>query len=336
MRIILLIWLLSGWVSNSFSNDSITVVSGRVTDSQTGEALTGASVIYASARGVITDNNGQFQFSSPPGKLNLRVRYVGYESFEEVIQLVPGEEIFLEIKMARLLNEIEQIVVSATKSEQKISDLTVSMSLIKPYVLNENHISDPEELMNKSPGIEVLDGQASIRGGSGFSYGAGSRVLALIDGLPMLSADAGNIKWQFLPLENLSQVEIIKGASSVLYGSSALNGIINFRTVQASEKPRTRFYAETGIYGKPDNRNWAWWDSPRVFSNTSFGYVRKIGHNDVAIGSGLQYSNGYRRLNDEKLGRLSIRFAHTSQKISKLVYGMAIQSGITQKNDFVL
>ncbi|MCK7529808.1 MAG: TonB-dependent receptor plug domain-containing protein [Marinilabiliales bacterium] len=48
-----------------------------------------------------------------------------------------------------------------------------------------------------------------------------------------------SIKWNFLPLENLSQVEIIKGASSVLYGSSALNGVINFRTADASNIPLT-------------------------------------------------------------------------------------------------
>ena len=152
-----------------------------------------------------------------------------------------------------------------------------------------------------TPGIEVMDGQASVRGGSGFSYGAGSRVLALIDGLPMVSADAGNIKWQFLPLENLSQVEIIKGASSVLYGSSALNGIINFRTADATNIPVTQFYAETGIFGKARNRNWVWWDTPRVFSNVSFSHLQKFGKTDLGVSANLLIDEGYRRLNDEKL-----------------------------------
>jgi len=71
---------------------------------------------------------------------------------------------------------------------------------------------------------------APDQGGSGYSYGAGSRVLVLVDDLPLLSPDAGDVKWDYLPVENISQVEIIKGASSVLYGSSALNGIINVRT----------------------------------------------------------------------------------------------------------
>ncbi len=137
-------------------------------------------------------------------------------------------------------------MVSADRIEKRVAELSVSMNIVKPSVISQNHITEIQELINKTSGIEVLDGQASIRGGSGFSYGAGSRVLALIDGLPMLSADAGNIKWQYLPLENLAQIEIIKGASSVMYGSSALNGIINFRTADADIIPVTQFQHRSG------------------------------------------------------------------------------------------
>jgi iron complex outermembrane receptor protein len=161
------------------------------------------------------------------------------------------------------IREIDQIVVSADKIEKRVAELSVSMDIVKSSFLSNNHITDAQEIINKTPGIEVMDGQASVRGGSGFSYGAGSRVLALIDGLPVLSADAGNIQWQFLPLENLAQVEIIKGASSVLYGSSALNGIINFRTADATNTPVTQFFTEAGIYDKPKNKNWIQ-DTPRA------------------------------------------------------------------------
>ena len=112
--------------------------------------------------------------------------------------------------------EIDQIVVSADKIEKRVAELSVSIDIVKPSFLSDNHITDAAEIINKTPGIEVMDGQASVRGGSGFSYGAGSRVLALIDGFSMLSADAGNIKWQYLPMENLAQIEIIK----VLHQSS--------------------------------------------------------------------------------------------------------------------
>ena len=116
-------------------------------------------------------------------------------------------------------------------------------------------------------------------------WAAGS--LALIDGLPVLSPDAGNIKWQFLPLENISQVEIIKGASSVLYGSSALNGIINFRTADASNIPNTQFFAETGIYRQTQKQKLGMVELTKIFFDISFLIFRKIGKTDLGLGINL-------------------------------------------------
>ena len=234
------------------------------------------------------------------------------------------------------IREIDQIVVSAGKREQRVADLTVSMDVIRSSFLSSNHITDAQEILNKTPGIEVMDGQASVRGGSGFSYGAGSRVLALIDGLPMLSADAGNIKWQFLPLENISQVEIIKGAASVLYGSSALNGIINFRQEDASNVPETRFFAEAGLFGNPPNRDWKWWNTPRFFTSASISHLQKYGNTSIGLSSAFLYDNGYRKLNDEKLLRLGMRLKQSSRKVTGLYYGINLNSGYTEKQDFVL
>jgi iron complex outermembrane receptor protein len=210
------------------------------------------------------------------------------------------------------------------------------MDVLKSSDFLKTHITDPQELINKTSGIEILDGQASIRGGSGFSYGTGSKVLALIDGLPMISPDAGNIKWQFLPLENISQVEIIKGASSVLYGSSALNGILNFRTADATTVPNTQFFAEAGIFGNPRNMNWKWWDTPRIYSSLSFSHLQKYGNTDVGIGINLLTDNGYRKYNDESLIRMNLRLKHHNDKVKGLIYGLNINSGYTVKTDFVL
>ena len=178
--------------------------------------------------------------------MSISFKFLGYKPVTKLVHLRSGETIEFNTGLETETQLIDQIVVSADRIEQKIAELTVSLDVIKSDFLSGSHITDAQELINKVPGIEVLDGQASVRGGSGYSYGVGSRVMALIDGLPLLSPDAGSIKWQFLPLENLAQVEIIKGASSVLYGSSALNGIINFRTADATNIPHSQFFAEAG------------------------------------------------------------------------------------------
>jgi outer membrane receptor protein involved in Fe transport len=60
------------------------------------------------------------------------------------------------------------------------------------------------------PGVVIVDEEPQIRAGSGFSYGAGSRVQVLVDNVPILSGDIGRPNWSFLPIENLEQVEVIK------------------------------------------------------------------------------------------------------------------------------
>ncbi|MCX6326986.1 MAG: TonB-dependent receptor [Bacteroidia bacterium] len=335
MRYILIVIIFS--VSFSLNGSDISgIVKGKVVDNSTGEPLPGVYVIYGKNLGTTTDKNGLYIIITDFEKLRITFQFVGYESITKEIVIKSNETTELDVGLEMKIREIDQIVVSANKTDQKVAELTVSMDIIKTSFLSNNHITDAQELINKIPGIEVMDGQASIRGGSGFSYGVGSRVLALIDGLPVLSADAGNIKWQFLPLENLSQIEIIKGASSVLYGSSALNGIINFRTADATNIPVTQFFTETGIYGKPKNRNWIWWDTPRVFTSASFSHLQKFGRTDIGFGSNLLIDEGYRRLNGEKLARASLRLKHFNSKVEGLTYGLNLNAGYTIKRDFVL
>jgi outer membrane cobalamin receptor len=312
------------------------VIRGRIVDSITKEPLAGVAILYGKHIGTTSDSAGFYSISTSEVKLTLIFQFIGYDPVTKEIIIKPDETIELDISMQARALEIDQVVISANRTEQKVAELTVSMDVVKSGFLSENHITDAAEVINRTPGIEVLDGQASVRGGSGFSYGAGSRVLALIDGLPVISADAGNIKWQFLPLENLSQIEIIKGASSVLYGSSALNGIINFRTADATNTPETQFFAEAGIYDSPRNKNWKWWDTPRVFSSGSFSHSRKFGKTDFGISGNILDDEGYRRLNGEKLGRLSVKMKHFSSKIEGLNYGLNLHSGLDIKKDFVL
>ena len=309
---------------------------GKVIDNGSGNPLSGVYVIYGKNLGTTTDQDGAYLIQDLLGKIRIRFQFIGYESVTREVMVNDGETTVLDVSLEVKVSEMDQVVVSANRTEQKIAELSVSMDIIKTSFLSGNHITDAQELINKNPGIEVIDGQASVRGGSGYSYGAGSRVLALIDGLPFNSADAGNIKWQFLPLENLSQIEIIKGASSVLYGSSALNGIINFRTADATNTPITRFYTEVGVFGKPVNHNWIWWKSPRKFSSTSISHLQKFGRTDFGISGIIMVDEGYRRLNDETVGRISMKLKHFNSKVEGLNYGLNLNSGYNVKRDFLL
>lgn len=309
---------------------------GVVRDQTDNVVLPGVGIFYEKNKGIATDINGRFELKLEAGTYTLIFQMMGYKPVNKTIALKDSSNNFLEVRMEQLAIEMDQVVVTASRIEQRVAELSVSMSVIKGDQVERQQITDAKELIDRAPGIEVLDGQASIRGGSGFSYGAGSRVLALVDGMPIIAADAGNIRWQFLPVDNLSQVEIIKGASSVAYGSSALNGVINFRTADASATPSTKVYSELGVYDSPRNINWKWWDSPRIFGAAGINHIQKLGNTDVGFGINGFSNSGYRLRNEDNALRMHGKIKHFDQKVKGLIYGLNLNGGLTRKTDFVL
>ncbi len=313
-----------------------SIVKGKITDKETGSPLPSVYIIYGSNRYTVSNSKGDYQFKTDAGKIEISYKFIAYKTRIEKHFLKENDTLILNIQLEAENEQLSEIVVSANRRAQRIADLSVSMSLIKPEYIRQNNIIDADDLLNQVSGVEIMDGQASIRGGSGYSYGAGSRVLALIDGMPVLSADAGNIKWQFLPMENIASVEVIKGASSVLYGSSALNGVINFRTALPKTKAENSFSVQTGVYDQPQQKAWIWWNNPRSFQNFSVSHLKKYGNTDVSISGAFQNNNSYRKLNDKKLFRFNTRIKHYSKNNPAINYGIAINSGYTYKTDFVL
>jgi outer membrane receptor protein involved in Fe transport len=186
-----------------------------------------------------------------------------------------------------------------------------------------------EEAMEFIPGVTIIDGQANIRGGSGWSYGAGSRVQLLVDDLPQLTADANDTKWNFLPIENLEQVEVIKGASSVLFGSSALNGVINVRTAYPKATPITKVSFFTGIYDRPvfsiDGKEYdlKWWgDKVLRTSGFSFFHSQQVGNLDLVIGENVFDDQGYREGEKEQRGRFNFNTRYRFKKVEGLSAGV--------------
>ena len=128
----------------------------------------------------------------------------------------------VKIVLNEVSKKLDVVEISAGKFEQRIEETTVSMEVIKPQMIENKNTTEIQTAMEQIPGVNITDGQANIRGGSGWSYGAGSRVLVMVDDMPLISGDAGQVQWKLIATENINQVEVIKGASSVLW-LSALN-----------------------------------------------------------------------------------------------------------------
>ena len=192
---------------------------------------------------------------------------------------------------ARLL---DMAVVSAGRFEQSVAEVTVSIEILQPALVENKATTSLESALEQVPGVSMVDGEPQIRSGSGFSYGAGSRVMVMVDDLPVLSGDAGRPNWGFLPLENLEQIEVIKGASSVLYGSAALSGVINIRTRFPDARPLTRLSVQQGVYSNPTSTSSVYWDIPLQQTNIRFLHSRQLGGWDIVIGGNLLGDDGYK------------------------------------------
>ena len=224
---------------------------GTVMDGFTREPLIGVSILdKETGNGTITDFDGHFEINVTTLPLRLQFSYVGYQTEEKVFKTIPAKfELLLQAN-----NEVlDEVVVTAGRFEQRMTDVTVSMELLKPDAMRNQAPTDLSATLQTLPGVEIVDKQPSIRGGGGWTYSVGSRCQVLMDEMTILNPKTGEINWNNVPLENVAQVEVIKGASSVLYGSSALNGVINVRTQRPGTEPQTKLSAYVGIYDNYTN-----------------------------------------------------------------------------------
>lgn len=311
-------------------------VSGVIQDAESGEPMLAVSISADRRSGTISDELGKFHLDLSAGTHTLEFYYVGYGTLRREIRLLAGEQIHLDIKLKVKSRMLDEVVVSAGKYEQKISDVTVSMELIKPHQLSNQNIVSLDMILERTSGISILDGQPSIRGGSGFSYGVGSRVLMLVDDLPMISGDAGDIKWDYMPVENLNQIEVIKGASSVLFGSSALNGAINLRTRFPGNEPKTEVTLFGGSYLEPKRKEMVWWDRKPFMVGASFSHLRKIGNLDLSFGGNYLNNEGYRTGDYQQHIRGNLGLRYRFKKIERLSAGIALSGMYLDKADFLL
>ncbi|MDX2431637.1 MAG: TonB-dependent receptor [Bacteroides sp.] len=312
------------------------MVKGILRDAATGDPMIAANISADRQSGTISGEYGEFSFNLSAGIHLLEFFYVGYERVSMEITINGGDTLLLDVEMAMSSKMLDEVVVSAGKFEQKLSDVTVSLEILHPRQLSNQNITSLDMLLEKTSGISILNGQPSIRGGSGFSYGVGSRVLMLVDDLPMISGDAGDIKWSFLPVENVNQVEVIKGASSVLYGSSALNGVINLRTRFPGNEPQTEVTLFSGAYLKPQRKELVWKDRTPFYGGGSFSHLRKIGNLDLSVGANYFKNEGYREGEYEQRIRGNLALRYSFQKVKGLSVGISSSAMYTDHADFIL
>jgi iron complex outermembrane receptor protein len=322
--------------------DAQVLLKGVIRDATSKEPLIGALVRGTALQGTVSDTEGSFGLEISGAGDSLFVSFVGYQemAIEVTVAQLSG---LCEIFLSPLANELGVVVISAGRFEQDISEVTVSMEVVQPQMLRDKNIVSADEAMQQTPGVSIVDKEPQIRGGSGYSFGAGSRVQILVDDLPTLSGDAGRPNWDYLPVENISQIEVIKGASSVLYGSAALSGVINVRTAYPVDTPRTVVNVYHGVFSRPQNESSIYWSGNLMRSGVNFLHSRKFKRSDFVISANVigddghlgpiidsasgSFTNGYNpftvdRYNANSRARISTNYRLRSKRFSGLSYGL--------------
>lgn len=298
----------------TFSTMAQTIISGTVLEKESETPLMSVNVFIKGAnKGTVTDLEGRYELSLEKGSYTLVFSYIGYESIEKLIELDGTNPILLDINLGTELISNQTIIVTDGKYEKRLEESTVSIDVIGVTELQNNNVTSLDEIVQKTSGVQVTDGQINIRGGAGYAYGVGSRVIFLTDGQPLLSAELSDVKWNFMPIENAQQIEIIKGSASVLYGSGALNGVINLRTAYPKgDKPYTAFSLYSGVYDQP-KLDYMRWYKPEdgiskmpFFTGLYFAHRQRFNKNfDLVIGGNIHLKNGFIKDVDERRFRFN-------------------------------
>jgi iron complex outermembrane receptor protein len=137
-------------------------------------------------------------------------------------------------------------------------------------------------------------------------------------------------------MEQASQIEVMKGASSVLYGSGALNGVIALSEKEPGLKPETKFKVMTGFYGDPKRKSLKWWSNSPMFQQVEAYRSQMFKKTGYTISTNLFHNDGFRQGETELRGRISGTIYLFPQKIKRLKAGIGYNYQVQKTGNFLI
>lgn len=269
-------------------------LTGVVLSAEDAQPIAGASVrILHSTIGTATDINGTFRIGNiPSDRRSLSVSAVGFLTYSAEISGELSSELRITLQPSMILADI--VVVTANKRPQSLQEVPVSISIIDSREIMKRNITAVDDALRYVPGVNFQQSQVNIRASSGYSRGVGSRVMMLVDGVPLLAGDTGEITFESIPVAQIERVEVVKGAGSALYGSGALGGVINVLTKEIPDETIMWWRLYGGLYSPPQYPEWEWSSKDRFVNGQMAGF--SSGKDDLRLSLSLQRmsDDGYR------------------------------------------
>ncbi len=300
---IFLLSILSLSAQNGTSKKVGGSLSGVVIDRSTGDYLPFVNIILKGADiiGEESKIDGSFMFPEVnPGLVTLEASFIGYEKYIiDSIYIEHKKEINVVIEMESSFIQVDEVVVTASRKSQTLVSAPVSVDVVKAQQLENQNVTTFDEAFDNLAGVNVsrssrANVQAlSIRGASEVAGGGtGNRVLLLLDGRPVLSPDSGGALWNLVPTNSIERIEVVKGAYSSLFGSSAMGGVINVITREPKSGYRTRVNLNYGFYQKAPA--FTEYDHFNDFNNIEFSHSNTYKKGGYLIDFSRRQDDGHR------------------------------------------
>ncbi|MCI1188371.1 TonB-dependent receptor [Hymenobacter sp. DH14] len=209
------------------SRAAAPALTGRVVDAATGEALPGSTVLFDDLKqGTATGPDGAFSFASlPRGRFTVQVRSLGYNTVTQTVDTGNGQP--LEFKLTVAATEIGQVVVTGVSQATQLRRSPVPTAVVDRTRLNQTSGSNLVDAIAHTPGVAQITTGAAISKPvvRGLGY---NRVITLNNGARQEGQQWGDEHGIEIDEFSVDRAEIIKGPGSLLYGSDAMAGVINF------------------------------------------------------------------------------------------------------------
>ena len=148
---------------------------------------------------------------------------------------------------------LDEYVVTATKTENKIFDANANISVITKADIERMHYESLEDVLRTVTNVQFLNYGMPGYNQSKVRINGSDNILVLMDGV-RVSNSATGLQYPFSlvdNMDNIERIEILKGSSAVLYGSDAKGGVINIITKKHTT-PKTKISASSGNFGKEE------------------------------------------------------------------------------------
>jgi outer membrane receptor for ferrienterochelin and colicins len=324
---------------------------GLVTDEQNNAVVNASVILEPDHRVAVCDKKGMFSFSRLyTGTYTIKVTAVGFISYTSEIEISAASSKNLMIRLKTADNALDTVNISGSPhNPDNLIDMihtVMPSTVITRKTIEQMGSRRLDEVLKEQTGLAIVNdiGSGSRAVGlqmQGFDSGY---TMIMIDGQPMVGRNSGNFDLSRITVSNIERIEIIKGASSCLYGSEALAGVVNIVTRKNISQPQALAALRYGSYNLVD----ATLEGETPFAgkrgslNFSSNYYRTDGFNAnpyllegktaPPFNSLSLQGRGHYMLNDISAFNFNGRY-NTRHSVNELSYGVRPSTDILDEND---